>query len=163
MGVREAVVRAVPDTFEHFYTAVWPDLFAFAATLTSGDLVAAEDVAQESLARVYARFGALAEPRPYAFKIATNLVRQRWHDQRREPTIDPAVLPERQVPAGHDHTVDAVRRLPARLRDVVLLHYYADLSLETVARLVKRPLGTVKRRLHEARTQLAVALGEDPR
>jgi RNA polymerase sigma-70 factor (ECF subfamily) len=43
----------------------------------------------------------------------------------------------------------------------VLLHYWADLPVAEVARLVRRPQGTVKRRLHEARAQLAVTLGRD--
>ena len=163
MGAVQTVRRAAPDAFEEFFTDTWPDLFAFSATLTAGDLLAAEEVTQEALARVYARFDSLTDPRPYAFRIATNLVRRRWHDRRREPLLDPAKLPESPAAASHDHTVDAVRRLPDRLRDVVLLHYYADLPLETVARLLKRPLGTVKRRLHEARALLAVTLGEDPR
>jgi hypothetical protein len=42
---------------------------------------------------------------------------------------------------------------------VVLLRYWADLPVAEVARLVHRPQGTVKRRLHEARAQLA----RDPR
>jgi RNA polymerase sigma-70 factor (ECF subfamily) len=41
----------------------------------------------------------------------------------------------------------------------VLLHYYADLPVEEVARLIHRPVGTVKRRLHEARRVLAATGG----
>jgi RNA polymerase sigma-70 factor (ECF subfamily) len=54
-----------------------------------------------------------------------------------------------------------VGRLPDRLRDVVLLHYYADLPVGEVATAVRRPPGTVKRQLSEARAVLAQDL-EDP-
>jgi RNA polymerase sigma-70 factor (ECF subfamily) len=49
-----------------------------------------------------------------------------------------------------------------RLREVVLLHYYADLPVAEVAAAIHRPVGTVKRRLHEARALLtdAVAAAE---
>jgi RNA polymerase sigma-70 factor (ECF subfamily) len=51
-----------------------------------------------------------------------------------------------------------VRTLPERLRDVVLLHYFADLTVEDVATAVNRPAGSVKRQLSEARAALATAL-----
>lgn len=157
------MVRAAPPSFEQFYAESWPALFDFAATLVDGDRVTAEEVTQEAMARVFARFGRLENPRPYAFRVAANLVKRRWALGMREPVHDPSTLPETAKPAGHDDTVDAVRRLPSRLRDAVLLHYYADLPVETVARLMHRPVGTVKARLHEARSLLAVSLREDVR
>lgn len=161
MGVERNVAETSREPFEAFFTDTWPDLFAFAATLTAGDLALAEDLVQEAMARVYPRFASLQDPRPYAFKVTSNLLRARWKHARHESITDPSVLPELGTPRGHDHTLDAVRRLPSRLRDVVVLHYYADLPLETVARQVRRPLGTVKQRLHEARAQLAVTLAEE--
>jgi RNA polymerase sigma-70 factor (ECF subfamily) len=55
---------------------------------------------------------------------------------------------------------DAVERLPKRLRDTVVLHYFADLSVEQIAQLIHRPPGTVKQRLFAARRALAEALGD---
>jgi RNA polymerase sigma-70 factor (ECF subfamily) len=43
----------------------------------------------------------------------------------------------------------------------VLLHYYADLPLAEVARVMHRPLGSIKSRLSEARARLAQLLEED--
>jgi RNA polymerase sigma-70 factor (ECF subfamily) len=57
--------------------------------------------------------------------------------------------------------LDAVERLPAHLRSVVLLHYYADLPVEDVARALRRPLGTVKRRLLDARKVLSATLRDE--
>ena len=68
-----------------------------------------------------------------------------------------ATLPEDR-PAHDPWLQDLVQRLPVRLREVVLLHYYADLPIEQVAAAVHRPVGTVKRRLHEARAALATAV-----
>ena len=161
LGVGAYVARVTEDAFSPFYADTWPDLFAFVATLTGGDLAAAEEVAQEALVRVWGRFDRLDDPRPYAFRVAANLVKRRWSHARREPVTDPARLPEQGTPARHDHTVDAVRRLPGRLREVVVLHYYADLPVETVAAQLSKPVGTVKRRLHEARAELAAVLGEE--
>jgi RNA polymerase sigma-70 factor (ECF subfamily) len=157
------VVHAHPDArvdFEEFLDAMWPDLVAFCRTLT-GSAHLAEEMTQETLTRVYARYPLLREPRPYAFRIAANLVRHAWKDAQRTASADLEAIPDHDAPRRVDDTIDAVRRLPQRLRDVVLLHYYADQPIDVVAALLHRPVGTVKRRLHEARQLLAAALNEE--
>ena len=150
-----AAVPASAD-FASFYTATWPDLAGYCVRLT-GDGHLGDDIAQEALVRVYVRFPLLADPRPYAFRVATNLARDAWRRQQREGAL--ADLPDSPAASTDDvGLLDAVRRLPPSLRDVVLLHYYADLRLQDVARALRRPLGTVKRRLHEARQRLALDL-----
>jgi RNA polymerase sigma-70 factor (ECF subfamily) len=145
---------ATASDFEHFFDDVWPDLVGF-CTQATGSAHLGEELCQEALTRVYVRFPLLREPRPYTFKVAANLVKRSWRDRRQ--VLDPP-----GTSSGPDAgTLDAVRRLPAPLRDVVLLHYWADLPVAEVARLLRRPEGTVKRRLYEARRALAVTLGED--
>jgi RNA polymerase sigma-70 factor (ECF subfamily) len=158
-GVVHAHTDARVD-FAEFFDQMWPDLVAFCRTLT-GSAHAAEEMTQETLTRVCARYPVLREPRPYAFRIAANLVRKAWKDAQRTAEADLESIPDPDAGRRVDHTIDAVRRLPARLRDVVLLHYYADQPIEVVAAQLHRPVGTVKRRLHEARQQLAVALNEE--
>jgi RNA polymerase sigma-70 factor, ECF subfamily len=43
--------------------------------------------------------------------------------------------------------IEAVASLPGPQRDVVLLRFYGDLSLQEIARMTSHPLGTVKSRL----------------
>ena len=71
-------------------------------------------------------------------------------------------------PEGSDHAdevderVDvgrALRRLSGRERDVVLRHYWQDMSCEEIAHELACPLGTIKVRLHRARKKLGTALG----
>jgi RNA polymerase sigma-70 factor (ECF subfamily) len=45
---------------------------------------------------------------------------------------------------------DAVRRLPARQREVVSLRYFGEMRLEEIASALSCPLGTVKSNLHKA-------------
>jgi RNA polymerase sigma-70 factor (ECF subfamily) len=61
-------------------------------------------------------------------------------------------------PAPDTSLRDLVERLPGHLREAVLLHYYADLPVAEVAAALRRPVGTVKRRLHEARALLSDAV-----
>jgi RNA polymerase sigma-70 factor (ECF subfamily) len=148
------------EAFDRFYAETFGVLAGYAWSLT-GERTAAEDLAQEAMARVYARWFALREPQPYAFRIVTNLARDKWRRRRHEIAAQRELLAE-DTPAADLSVLDAVERLPEQLRDVVLLYYYADLPVDEVARAIRRPVGTVKRRLHEARAHLAAALGGQP-
>jgi RNA polymerase sigma-70 factor (ECF subfamily) len=154
-----AADRGRPE-FAQFYAQQWSDVAGFSAALV-GSVNLGDDVAQEAFARLYARYPLVRDPRPYVFRVAANLAK-RQNARRAESLLDD--LPEIVAPAvGVDPgLLDAVRRLPPRLSVVVLLHYYADLSVDEVARTLRRPAGSVKRQLSEARTVLAHTLGEQP-
>lgn len=53
-----------------------------------------------------------------------------------------------------DTVARAVRALSEPLREVVVLHYFADRSVEEIAVMLNVPAGTVKSRLHHAREGL---------
>ena len=53
-----------------------------------------------------------------------------------------------------------VEALPRRLQQVVVLHYFADMTVDSVARALGVAPGTVKRDLFDARAKLAAALGD---
>lgn len=55
----------------------------------------------------------------------------------------------------------ALAALDAELRAIVVLRYYADLSVAQIARLIEVPEGTVKSRLHRAASVLRAELEED--
>jgi RNA polymerase sigma factor (sigma-70 family) len=142
------------DAFVAFYTATFPQLAGYVRGLV-GEEQTARDLAQEALVRTYARWLKVQAPKPYAYLVATNLVRAEWRRRSRQAVAAPDPV------ADHEDALsvrDLVDRLPAKLRRAVLLHYFADLSVEQVARLVRRPTGTVKRHLHEARRLLLDAL-----
>ncbi|MEU3957353.1 RNA polymerase sigma factor [Streptomyces achromogenes] len=118
-----------------------------------------------------------ADARPWLYGIATNLVsRHRRAEARRFKAMA-------WVPALTDHdepladraadrvVARAVRRepaaapatLPARHRDVLLLVAWGGLGYEETAEALGIPVGTVRARLHRARSKLGEALGgSDP-
>jgi RNA polymerase sigma-70 factor (ECF subfamily) len=143
--------------FTDFYEATWDELAGYAASV-SGSATLGADLAQEAFARVFARWALLRDPRPYAYRIVTNLAKDTWRAGHREQAAL-ALLDAVPRPTGHDEgLLDAVRRLPPKLRDVVLLHYYADLPVNDVATVLRRPAGTVKSQLFDARAALAANL-----
>ena len=155
-------VDAREQEFRAFYAAEYAAVAGYCWSLLH-DQELAHDLAQEAFTRVLARWVRVDDPRGYVFRVATNLVRRAWQSRatnsallaslklQREPVLaepDPAVVTIR----------NAIDALPSRLREVVLLHYFADLSVAEVARSAGRPDGTVKRQLSEARTLLAGSL-----
>lgn len=56
--------------------------------------------------------------------------------------------------------VQALRRLPARDRDVLLLIAWGDLSYEETAQALGIPIGTVRSRLNRARRKVRADLGD---
>ena len=155
--------HAVRDTqFAAFYAETVGPLGGYAYQLV-GDPDLAADVVQEAYTRLLSRWVAVRAPRPYLFHIATNLARDAWSARQRTENTLRAVVdgrPALAVDAADPSIWDAVDRLPKKHREVVLLFYYADLPLADVAAAVRRPTGTVKRQLSEARDRLAEMLGE---
>ena len=115
--------------------------------------------------RLYARWNKVRDPQAWLYYVATNLTHDHWRGRQRDANLVAAAgldASRRGPDPAHDPWLrDLVERLPERLRKPVLLHYYADLPLEEVARLLHRPTGTVKRRLHEARALLGAQIGLD--
>ena len=68
--------------------------------------------------------------------------------------VEPAPGPERTDLRA------AIAGLPAGFREVIVLHYLADLPVDEVARLLGVPVGTVKSRLSRARAALATQLAD---
>ena len=146
--------------FEAFYDEQWADVAGFCGAL-AGSAAVGEDLAQEAFTRLCARWRFVSEPRPYVFRIARNLASRARRQASHEVLVERT--PETPTMAyGVDAAVlDAVRALPERLSVVVLLHYYADLTIADVAAVLRRPVGSVKRQLNEARALLAATLGAD--
>ena len=76
-------------------------------------------------------------------------------DAAADPASDQRIFQE--VDAGLLR--DAVQDLPPDIRNTLLLHYFMDIPVREVARVLSVPSGTVKWRLHYARMILAAKLG----
>jgi RNA polymerase sigma-70 factor (ECF subfamily) len=160
-GERPVVAADRDEEFREFFAAEFPRLAGYCLRLL-GDEQVARDTAQEALVRVWSRWLGVRDPRAYVYLVATNLVRSEWKDRaRRADAWQRAAQAQPEHYELGDRTIrDVVERLPERLRVPVLLHYYADLPVAEVAQLIRRPVGSVKQRLHEARARLAAVLGD---
>ena len=63
--------------------------------------------------------------------------------------------PAAETQDADDEVASAIRALSPPLREVVVLRYFADKTVEEIAAALNLPVGTVKSRLHNARVELA--------
>ncbi|HWA81983.1 MAG TPA: RNA polymerase sigma factor [Fimbriimonadaceae bacterium] len=126
----------------------------------------AEDLAQQTLMRALKgaeRFDGRAGLRPWLLGIAFREF-TKWRRKRLwlPLTVDrpqPGDDYERLLEA--DALLDALGRLPEGVRATFLMHYVEGLSLREIAEGLAIPEGTVKSRLHAARSRLSSLLEEE--
>jgi RNA polymerase sigma-70 factor (ECF subfamily) len=144
--------------FQQLYVELFTDLSGYCNALIRDESLAVE-FAQEAFVRLFARWRGVRDPKGFLFLVATNLVRDEWRRQTRQRSLLDRLarrLPD-SVSLPDAASYDLIARLPRRLRAVVVLTYVVDLPLAEVAETLSLPLGTVKRRLHEARAELRAA------
>jgi RNA polymerase sigma-70 factor (ECF subfamily) len=153
------VPAATQRDFAALYDSEFSRLAGYLTSLT-GDAGVGQDAAQEAFTRLFARWRKVHEPRGFVYVVGTNLCKHHWRQGTRERSAVRSLgVTAPRSDAAHDPWLrDLVERLPLRFREVVLLHYYADLPVADVAAAVRRPVGTVKRRQHEARALLSDAV-----
>jgi RNA polymerase sigma-70 factor (sigma-E family) len=157
------------DAFRTFATRVSPALMRSALVLT-GDRGHAEDLLQATLWRTARRWSSInGSPEAYAQRVLINLSRDRRRGLSRRVSelsrVDPpAGVVEDQVArlAERDWMVQAIRRLPARQREVLVLRFLLDLSVEQTARVLGTSHGTVKSHTSRALNQMRELLADPP-
>jgi RNA polymerase sigma-70 factor (sigma-E family) len=140
------------------------------ARLLLGDPGQAEDVVQEAFVRTYASWWRVRDrrdPLPYVRRAVVNLARGGLRARRlaRHRRVDPVGdVPSAEATAVERvrdaHLAAAVRALPRRQRECVVLRYYADCSLAETAAALGVSVGAVKQHVHRALASLALALDE---
>jgi RNA polymerase sigma-70 factor (ECF subfamily) len=155
------------DGFEAFYAATYRRIVGQVFALI-GDLQEAEDVTQDAFAKAsfhWKRIAAYDAPEAWVRRVAFNQAYTSARRARRALVALTRHGPPEDTPAVSSDRVDmrrALGRLPSRHREVLVLHYVAELPLQDVARQLGLPLGTVKSRLSRARRALAEQLGDEP-
>ena len=159
---------------QRFLTAARPalDRAYRLAGLLLGNAAEADDAVQDALAVAWQRFDDLRQPDRFGAwldRIVVNGCRDRL---RRRGSIrfiplaadvDPADRDPFAAFIERDALLGSVASLTADERTVVVLRFWADLPLESIAERLDWPLGTVKSRLHRALGRLREAHERDDR
>jgi RNA polymerase sigma-70 factor (sigma-E family) len=151
------------------YDAHYRSLVGLAALVVDGR-DEAEEIVQDAFVRLYSSFGRLRDPDrslAYLRSIVLNLARKRLRHRavvrRRTPEVERDRVTDdasASTPDERAAVLQAVRTLPARQADCVLLRYYQGCTDAEVAKALGISIGTVKTHLHRAHAALAVELRE---
>ncbi|MCU1399689.1 MAG: subfamily polymerase sigma-24 subunit [Acidimicrobiales bacterium] len=155
-----AIVRAAP------ITQVMPDFAAFyesrrhpmvrLATLLVGSHASAEEIVQEAFVRVYERWERVDEPAAYLRVVVVNRCHS-WHRRRRVARAHQDRYPDDASAVHHDRPdemADALRRLSARRRTVLVLRFYEHLTTAEIAAEMQISESTVRSTLHRGLEQM---------
>lgn len=159
------------DEFEDFYQASYGRVVAMVAAIT-GSRQEAEDVAQEAYARALSRWSRLRGydlPEAWVRTVALRIAIDSGRRLRRNLAVAVRLAAQRRpADPGPDDDLRytplgaALASLPMHERQVVVLHYVADLPVDAIAAECGLPVGTVKTRLAVARRHLEQKLTSRP-
>jgi RNA polymerase sigma-70 factor, ECF subfamily len=145
------------------------------ATLILGSRSDAEDATHDAALTAWRRFGDLRDPNRFDAwfgRILVNACRDQLRARRRtpysldgEPSAEPGrgfrdrrvTADESDAIAVRDSLATALRSLSPDHREVVVLRFYLDLTVDEIAARIGARPGTVKSRLHHALRRLRAA------
>ena len=151
------------DDFEEFVRARWLPLVR-TATLLTGDRHTAEDLVQEALARAAQRWPTIVSaqsPDAYVRRILYTCSIDAWRWRRRQ--ADPVDYRDRSSGSARDESersdsrltlAEALQRLTARQRAVLVVRFYEDHTEVEAARILGCSVNTVKSQTRHALTRL---------
>jgi len=156
--VVDAGARDADEALVALYTSHYRSLVRLSSLLLH-DQAAAEDVVQDAFVAMHGSWRRLREPDKavaYLRQAVVNRSRSRLRHlkvaDRKAPALLPAdanaALPSAEHAAmatlDREHVLRAIRSLPQRQREVLVLRYYADLSEAQIAEAMGISTGAVK-------------------
>jgi RNA polymerase sigma-70 factor (sigma-E family) len=142
------------------------------ASLLVDDVTTCEELVQDAFVAVLRRSGGWADPdRAPAYlrsavlngarsHLRKQLVRRRWLRSVDPPGASPPADGQTLVDAETQAMLEALRRLPDRQREVLMLRFYLDLSEAEIAATLGISTGSVKTHAHRGLATLAGRLGD---
>ncbi len=154
-----------------------------------GNKLDAEEVVQDAFVKVYKnldKFRGDSSFTTWLYRIATNLSRNKYHWHRRrgrdvnvsisnnfgsenevqsdmeipDNKLEPSKVLENKETGVK--LVNAIKKLPKKLKEVIILRHIEDMSYAGIANVLECELGTVKSRLARAREALKIKMTGSP-
>lgn len=156
---------------DEFLAAVEPVVVRAVRLVVGPGSALAEDACQDALmdiARGLPRLASSERAVPWVMRLAMRrAVRARKRQSLRIRDVGSddllaAVSAREEMPGRLLEIREAFDTLPARLRAVAVLRIYVGLSEKQTAQILECSFGTVKSRLHSARTRLQTFLTDEP-
>jgi RNA polymerase sigma-70 factor (sigma-E family) len=139
-------------TFEAFYRENWSKVYR-AVAVEIRDLDLANEAVDEAMVRAYEswkRVSGMSNSEGWVYRVAVNWARSRLRRRALWRKLVPASSIVHDPEVSDPLVVTAIRQLPFRQRDVVVLRFLLDMSETDTAKALGIPNGTVKSRLSRA-------------
>jgi RNA polymerase sigma-70 factor (TIGR02954 family) len=166
--MEELVIAAQRGDHEAFHQLVSADkkkLYSIAFSYLKDEADALEAI-QEATCRAYIMLAKLKEPQYFQTWFIRILIHFCIDEQKRKRKMMPLFLLPELLAA--DLALDdkirlemAIDLLPPKLRHIIILKYYEDMTLNEIANLLEKPEGTVKTWLNRALNQLRITFRKE--
>lgn len=156
------------DRLAALYDTFGAKLFAYALAIVD-DVSDAEDVVQDVFVKMHAGREFPDDPASYLFRATRNAaysrLRWRWIRRRLRPRVEQHVASfhgGESTPSPVDSAAeDALRELPAKQREVVMLKIWQGLTFQEIARVIRCSPNTAASRYRYALERLRALLEPD--
>jgi len=122
-----------------------------------------QDVLQEVLLRFLEKappFTSTEHERAWLLRVTTNCCMDCLRFRRRHTYTDLDLLKECLPAPEQQAHLEELYALPAKLKSVLILHYFEGYSVTEIARILRLSESAVKKRLQRGREALKIALSE---
>jgi RNA polymerase sigma-70 factor, ECF subfamily len=133
-----------------------------------GDRSEAEDAAQEAFMKAYMALGTFRREssfKSWLCQITNRLCIDKLRARKTQPkqvaldeVMEPAEPERAEAIITQEEIQQALAKLPAHLKSVLILRHIEDLSYEEISAALEIPIGTVKTHLHRGRSALKAEL-----
>jgi RNA polymerase sigma-70 factor (ECF subfamily) len=170
-GIQQLPVRQArggdPQAWDALFRRYQLPVYVYVHELVRDEQVSF-DIVQEFFINATRHIGSLRDDARFGswlFSIARQKVIQRWRKPDRTTPLDDHGYEGEADESGNprdwliqkeqeEEFMKLMNQLPAMQRDVLLLHFLEDFSLEEIAGIAGVPIGTVKSRMHHAKKSL---------
>ncbi len=160
--------------FREIYVSIFPTLYRIAYRIT-GDGTAAEDLCQEAFIKYLQRtkpLPSIDQTRYWLIRVVHNLSLnfEKRKNRERRAVGRLKLQPLQDNPTGESELLknesttlvqQALKQIPYKMRTVLILREYADMSYREIAKTIGISESNVKVRIYRAREQLRKLLSEE--
>ncbi|MEI4800034.1 sigma-70 family RNA polymerase sigma factor [Bacillus sp. NPDC077411] len=171
----ERMVAGDQKAFQHIYEATSKDVYRTVSFLVV-DQHDVDDIVNGVYIRMWKSFAKYDPSRPFSFWLHSLIVheiqdwrRKLWRrfrilEKSKEFWQDQFHRTDEEVlhMETRSELLELVKTLSYKHREVIIMRYFHEYSLEEIALLVGIPVGTVKSRLHTAHRQLRKEMEKSP-
>lgn len=153
------ILTKTENAFKDLYASQAGGVRRFVTGIVGNGSVA-EEITQESFLKAWKALPSFAfrsTLKTWVYSVALNTARDwlRSHGGKTYVALDPDALEALEVESPETRAVrEALMELDEDTRVILMLHYYDDLALSEIAKILGIPAGTVKSRLFAAKGKL---------